>query len=240
MYGFEDTTSSGISMGLNSGATITKFEYNALGGAGGAEQDCIDVTIKVKERDFRTRYYPVVKVYGKNNEGELTDKTSAEYKKQHALLVKDLNGMLTQVVKCFVPVEDLKAALATPINSFKDYAVLLERLIKTVPGWDTKPVDVFLQYQWKISEGQTTTFLEIPKKIGTHGEFLCASKGEGFVKNHTGSLKYVNAEGIEHPFKRSAWFMDSPFANRVQPVEENEDVDLGSGGSPTTTGWPGM
>lgn len=229
MYGFEETTSnvSGGKFGLNSGVFITKFEYNALGGANGAEQDCIDLTVQVDEKEYRTRFYPVSKVYGKEG-GELTDKNSEDYKEAHKVAIQDLNARLTQVAKCFVSVEDIKAAFATPIANFKDYATILERLVKSVPNWDKVPVDVFLEYQWKPSQGQTRTYLQLPKKI-KHGDFICKSKGSGFVENQTGSLKYVNSEGIQHLFKRSEWYMDSPFANAFIESEAGSDVpDLGN------------
>ena len=218
MYGYQDSGelapgNQGGKFGLNTGV-VTKFEFNPNAGKDGAAAEAIDLTVKVDDKEFRSRYFPVTKVFAKGG-GEITDTNSKEYKDGHAAEMKQFNGVISDIVEAFVSKEDLKAALATPISSFKDFASIVTRLVQTTPNWDKKPVDVFLQYQWSPQGDNTRTFLELPKNV-KHGSFVIASQGPGFeeVKTAT-SLKYVNTVGDEHPFKRGEWFLNNNFANPV-------------------------
>ena len=220
MYGYTDSNDvgpgkSGGKFGLNIGANITKFEYNPNGGSGGAEQDCIDFTVQIGEKEFRHRYFPVSKVYGKGG-GEITDTNSEEYKEGLKKEVSLLNATLSDIVKCFVSEADLKTALATPIASFKDYAQILERLVKSTPNWDKTNVDVFLQYQWQPSGENDKTYLELPKNV-KHGTFICRTQGSGYAEDRTPThLRYVHSEsGAVHPFRRNEWFVTSDFAKQT-------------------------
>ena len=220
MYGYQESDGvtpgkQGGKFGLNSGAVVTVFGYNANAGKDGAEQDAIDFTAQIGEREYRLRFFPVSKVFAPKGGGEITDTNSEEYKEGYAVAMKMLNATLTSIVEAFVSPADLKAALATPIAGFKDYAMLLERLVKSVPNWDKMPVDVLLQYQWTIKGENDKTYLELPKAI-KHGIFICKSQGAGFIEERTEShLKYVNADGVTHPFKRNEWFVKHAFANQT-------------------------
>lgn len=222
MYGYQDSSDlgpgkQGGKFGLNTGAFITKFEYNPNSGKDGAEQDGLDLTVQVGEREYRHRFFPVGKVYASRKDGgaELTDTNSEAYKEAYKKEVELLSGTLTDIVKAFVPEEQIKQALATPINSFKDYAQILERLVKSVPNWNKVPVDVFLEYQWSPSGDNDRTFLTLPKNV-KHGQFISKSYGPGFREERTSSsLKYVNEQGEEHPFKRNEWYLGSDFAKQT-------------------------
>lgn len=233
MYGYKDSDdvkpNAGGAFGLNRGANITKFEFNPNAGAGGAAMEAIDFTVKISDKEFRLRFFPVNKVFAKNG-GELTDKTSQEYIDGLEKETNLFNATLTDIVRCFVSVDELKAALNTPIADFKTYALLLQRLIHSVPNWDKKSVDVFLQYQWKPSGTNTVTFLELPKNV-KHGSFICASPEGEYIEEKTPThLRYVSRTGEKHPISRGDWFLKSHFANRI---------DLGAGSSPSGTETPG-
>lgn len=219
MYGYKDSSElapgkQGGKFGLNTGAKVTKFEYNPNAGAGGAAQDAIDLTVQVGEREYRHRFFPISKVYSKEG-GEITDTNSQEYKDAMSKEVSQLNATLSDIVKSFVDPEVLKTALAAPISSFRNYAETLQRLVQSAPNWQSTPVDVFLQYQWKPSGDNDRTYLELPKNV-KHGLFITKSLGEGFkeVKTST-SLTYENESGVKHPFKRGEWFIGSAYANQV-------------------------
>jgi hypothetical protein len=218
MYGYQDSGDlapgkQGGKFGLNTGAFVTKFEYNPNAGSDGSAGDAIDLTIQIGEREYRHRFFPISKVF--KDGSEITDTNSQEYKDGIAKETSQLNAMLTDIVKVFVDEETLKTALATPISSFKNYAEILQRLVQSAPNWQKVPVDVFLQYQWKPSGDNDRTYLELPKNV-KHGLFITKSFGEGFVEERTsGHLKYVNEEGIQHPFKRGEWFLGSAFANQT-------------------------
>ncbi len=152
MYGYQDSGDlapgkQGGKFGLNTGAFVTKFEYNPNAGSDGSAGDAIDLTIQIGEREYRHRFFPISKVF--KDGSEITDTNSQEYKDGIAKETSQLNAMLTDIVKVFVDEETLKTALATPISSFKNYAEILQRLVQSVPNWQKVPVDVFLQYQWK-------------------------------------------------------------------------------------------
>ena len=240
MYGYQESEelapgAQGGKFGLNAGAFITKFEYNPNGGAGGAAQDVIDFTVQIGEKEFRHRFFPVSKVFAKGG-GEITDTKSDEYKEAMAKETSQLNAMLTDIVKVFVDDATLRIALATPVSSFKNYAEVLQRLVQSVPNWQKVPVDVFLQYQWKPQGDNTRTFLELPKNV-KHGIFIMKAQEGEFKEERTATyLRYVNAEGVQHPFKRGSWFLESAFAN---PVDLGGDSNSGgiSGGNTTAAGW---
>ena len=218
MYGYQDSGElapgkQGGKFGLNTGV-VTKFEFDANAGKDGAAAEAIDLTVKVDDKEFRTRYFPISKVFAKGG-GEITDTNSKEYKDGYAAEMKQFNGVISDIVEAFVSKEDLKLALATPISNFKDFASIVTRLVQTTPNWDKKPVDVFLQYQWSPQGDNKRTFLELPKNV-KHGSFITASQGPGFDEVRTATtLKYVNSAGDEHPFKRGEWFLNNNFANQV-------------------------
>lgn len=217
MYGYQDSGDlapgkQGGKFGLNTGAFITKFEFNSNAGKDGAAGDAIDFTVQVGEREYRHRFFPITKVFKEG--AELTDVNSEEYKEAFTKEVGQFNAVISDIVKCFVTKEELETALSTPIPTFKDFANIVTRLVQATPNWQKKPVDVFLQYQWTPSGDNDKTYLELPKNV-KHGVFIVASQGEGFteVKTNT-TLKYVNGD-IEHPFKRGEWFLGSAFANQI-------------------------
>lgn len=239
MYGFEDSEkltpgNQGGKFGLNTGAFLTKFEFNPLAGADGTEGEALDVTVKVGEKEYRHRFFPVGKIYGKSG-GELTDNTTDEYKAEYKKEAALLNATLTDFVKLVVDKETIETAFRTPVSSFKNYAEVLEGLVKSAPNWDKTPIDVFLQYQWKPKGDNTVTFLEMPKNI-KHGLFVVKSTGDKWTEQLSEtSLGYVNEAGNKHPFKRGSWYLGSDFANRVSLEEDTASSDNPAAG--TAAGW---
>ena len=240
MYGYqnaEDVTpgKQGGKFGLNV-AKVTKFEYNPNAGKDEAEQDALDLTIQIGEKEFKQRFFPVSKIFAKGG-GELTDTTTDEYKEEKEKAVKLFNATLASIVESFVSSEDVRTALSTPISNFKDYAQILERLVKSVPNWDKQDVDVFLQYQWTPKGENDRTYLELPKNI-KHGIYVVKSQGPGFVEDRTDThLKYVNAEGVTHPFKRNEWFVKSAFANSQSLGDSSTGAAIQGAGQPAEANW---
>lgn len=242
MYGFQDSKevvqgAGGGRFGLNQKATVSVFQYNPNGGKDGAAQDCIDFTVKIGEREFRTRFFPVDKIFVDNV--EVTDKTSQVYKDEAEKAGKLISATLTEIVKAFVPEDQVKEALSVPFSGFAQWAQAMERLVKSVPNWDSKLVDVFLQYQWQITGENTQTFLELPRNV-KQGLFICAHIPATFTEDRTDThLRYINdTDGSAHPFKRSAWFVESDFANQ-QKLDDTTGAagNAMNAGTSSSAGW---
>lgn len=238
LYGYQDSNdvaagSADGRFGLNTGVKLTAFGYNPNGGKDESEQDAIDITFTIGDRDYNYRQFPVTKVFGKN--GEITDTTSEEYAKAQKEAVSQLNAVLSDIVKCFVSEDDIKQALGQPIANFADYAKILERLVKSNSNWDKMSLDLFLQYQWSPKGDNDKSYLEVPKNA-KHGKFVCPSVDTKWTEDRTEShLRYVNEAGEEHPFKRGQWFVDSAFANQTIVNSTADDVLENAGGGQAST-----
>lgn len=230
-YGYQEAAKSVGVFGKNN-AVLTKFEYNPNGGKGGTPSDCIDIIVKVDEKEYRKRYFPVTKAFVNDENGnrvEITDPKHAAFQRE----LKMLNAELTDLVTSIVPKETVQTALETPMQSFKDFAQTLERLVKGVPGWDSKNINVFLEYQWAPSEGYTRTFLQLPKNT-RQGRIFSADTGKTYkeVRTET-SLRYIAEDGETHPFSRGTWYVQSNFAN-ITILDSNEEAEesmKGAGGA---------
>ena len=224
--------------GLNE-ATLVKFDYVAHGGKDpNVQQDALDVTFKVGEKDFNHRIFPA-RVFGN------TDVNSDAYKEELKASQKQVVLAISQIVEALVPPAQIEQALAaTKPASFKDYVELMSRLIKGVPSWNTKSLHLFLNWQGKPGEGQQKTFLEVPRQtiLKFNNSIYVTAKLDGtWDEDKTdGKLVYKNASGVKHPINRDKWFMEkTKFANRIDltsnttgnapdnefstPVEEKED-----------------
>lgn len=213
-FGFVDDTDeslrskSGGKFGLNSGAFLTKFELNSNAGKDGTEGDALDFTVMIGDREFRNRIYPTTRVYKDNV--ELTDKTTAEYKKLYNDDWSQKNAVIVHVLKVFRTGDEVKAALNTPIATFKDFINVCAALLPD--NFQTKQCDTFLEYQWQISDGQDRTFLQMPKNMKGGYFFIPQQPVSGAwteVRDDKG-LRYVDAQGNEHPFTRDKNFIESP------------------------------
>lgn len=246
MYGYVNSNEvgpglSGGKFGLNK-AVITKFEFTDKAGASGSDGEAIDLTVTVGDREYKNRFFPINKVYAPKNGGEITDKNSEAYKKQFEIENNLLQATLSDIVKCFVNEEVAAQALAGPFPNFKAYAQALERVVKQVPGWDSKPVNVFLQYQYALGKNKdggvnSRTFLELPKNV-KHGVFLTKDFPGDYKPNNVSSgLKYVNENGEEHPIKRTSWFMENAFANQIIVPGQDDNSETGNQIPSPDGGW---
>jgi hypothetical protein len=158
-YASDEVKVSPFNFGLNAGVTkLVKFEWIPNGGKDGAEQEALDIVFNINNTDKSYRKFPVVKAFGKNNE-EITDPNAPEFKE--ALM--DFNATITHVLHTFVDSDTIKAAFSRKIASFKEFAQIAMSLLPR--DYKEIPLDIFLQFQWQIDEGQDKTFLDIPKKM---------------------------------------------------------------------------
>ena len=221
-YGYAEHVAkeSSFVFGLNAGnVRLTKFNHTMHGGKDGAELEALDIMFTIDGNERGYRRFPISRAYAKDDAGEQVEVTDPA----HPAFVqaqKDLSAVLVHIVGCFVDKTDIQAALSRPIASFKDYATILSGLLPT--NFADTPLDGFGQYQWQIGGEAKVTYLEFPKNM-KHGRWLEAAhvpkdKWEKQVKlgASTGetALRYVDADGNVHPFKRNGWYMESNFATQ--------------------------
>lgn len=227
IYGFaDDTETSGSSFrfGLNQGVCkLVKFEWTSHGGSGGTEQEALDIVFEIDGREKGYRQFPITRAY--DQDGNEVTSPSHPAMQQAA---KQFNQRIVHILSCFASRENIQAALNVPISGFKQFCEICQSLLPA--DYATKPLDCFMQYQWQVSEGQNRTFLEFPKNL-KHGKWLCAATTDSWTEKRAANptdkmsraLEYTNSDGVSHPFTRTGWFMNSPFAN--QYVDENAESE---------------
>lgn len=239
MYGFTDDnvkTGSPFTFGLNSGITkMVKFEWTNKGGKEGAEMEALDIVFEINGKEVKYRQFPITKAFEDGK--EIIDPTHPAM----VSAINEFNALMTHILTCFVPKEDyVKNLQAQPITSFKMFCEILVGMLPK--DYATIPLDIFMQYQYSIKGENTQTFLEIPKNL-KHGKFLCRTipsvgtwksviqeQPDDKLRN---ALYYKDDEGNVHPFIRTGWYMNSPFAKQLK----EEAIDLsGSASNPNIAG----
>lgn len=208
-------TKTGGKFGLNAGnAFLAKFSYNANVAKEGQEpREAIEVTVKIGDKDFNDWINPITLVRDKNNV-EITDKASPEYIAGFNAAMIQQNAVVTHYLKAVgVTEEALKASFVNPVTSFADYATRICALLPA--NYQTKPLDVFLEYQWNLGKKQDgslndKTYPTLPKNM-KGGYFIVPAQPGVWAENREldGKLSYTNANGQKHPFERDANFMSS-------------------------------
>lgn len=255
-YGYIDDTDDSLQpkaggvFGLNAGtATLQKFSFREASPAVAASEgvpekkevsESIEVEVLVGDKVFKDWINPITKVFGKNN-AELTDKTSAEYINNYNAAMKQQGAIVTHYLKSVgVPEATIKATLtATPITSFADYG---RRVTGMIPvNASTVALDVFLEYQYNIADGQDRTWLTLPKNM-KGGYFITqAQPGKWTEQRVDGTLKYVNESGATHPFDRDKNFMESNKAKQqgagADATTTNNPMAGGSNAAPAPSTW---
>lgn len=225
-------------MGLNQGCTLAEFTFNPNSGAGGTAGEGVDVSFMIpnREKPMNTRYFKVNKAYNKEGQ-EVTDPNDPDFQ----IAVEQLNGTLIDIAVAIAGRDTVEAALQTNIPDFKAFATILERVIKAVPGWNAKPLDVFLSYQTKVRGENKRTFLELPAaKTIKHGRWVIPAVNGEFTRDKDApGIVYKTAEGIPHPFTRSEWFAKSVFANPIIIGDggESEEGTADTAAQPSSQGW---
>ncbi len=206
------TPKAGGKFGLNPGSFITKFAFNANVAKEGETPRCaIEIVIKVAEKEFKDWIGPITRVFDKDGQ-TITDNTSAEFINAYNREIVQQRALMTHYLKALGVTEEAQAAaLATPPTSFQDYAQRLCSLI--APGYENRPVDVFLEYQYNFGTKQDgtkydKTFPTLPKNM--KGGYFIVPAQPGIwtpATTNDGGLSYVNSNGQKHPIEKSADFM---------------------------------
>ena len=225
LFGFTDDedkslfSSSKGNFGLNQKAHITNFDVQK-----GEFGEFIQLDITVDEKEYSRRFYELgdtLKYKGKNY-----PKGSDEYNKVATMKRKDFSATMTHILKALgITPEAIKAALKNGATSFIDYFNKIKPLLPQ--NMKEIPVDVFLQYQYKIKEGQDVTFLELPYGmqdgywISKHIEPV----GEWKEEKTKDYIKYTDEAGNVHPLQKSKSFASSTKAERQEKVKATPKKD---------------
>jgi hypothetical protein len=234
--GFEsdEVKVSPFNFGLNAGKTfLKKFEWTPTGGKDNTEQEALDIVFEINATEKSYRVFPVTKAFIKGG-GETTDRNSAEFKEELA----NFKAKIFHILHCFVSRETFEVAVAKKIESFKDYCTIVAALLPK--DFSTRPLDIFMQFQYNIPDNKSRTYLEIPTKQ-KHGKWLVPAQAgtwnkkviEGADDSEKEALTYVNEKGEKHPFVRTGWFMNNNFAK--QQSDSTAVNDTNTGGDATGT-----
>lgn len=210
----------GGQFGLNVGAFMTKFELNPMSGKNKSQGDALDIVISVADKDFNNKIFPVSKIYDKNG-NEIADVNSVEYIKGFNKEILQTNAVILHFLKAVGVTEDrIRQAFGTPVASFAEFINGLAALLPA--NFNTFPLDIFLEYQWDISEGQDQTFLQLPKNM-KGGYFACPAQVGTWIaeKDSKEGLIYRNQNGAIHPFNRDKNFMEGKKANQQKTGDED-------------------
>jgi hypothetical protein len=232
-YGYQSDDSPrtrSIRFGLNQNVKLAKFEFNPNGGKDGEAQECLDISFSFPEGDtVSQRMFPVTKAFlpAKEGGGEVT----VEENPTHPEILKAFanhNAMVVHILSCFRDKEDIKAALSRPFKNYKDFVNTCAGLLPK--NFSEIPLDIFAQYEWQPREGQSKTYLTLPRKMA-YGPWLCkhvepapddngqnaewvAVAKENPVDADKVALWYEDGAENRHPFIKNGWFMRSAFARQ--------------------------
>lgn len=236
-------TKSGAKFGGNFGvAFLTKFMYNAnVAKEGQPAREAIELEVTIGERSYKEWINPVDQVKDKNNV-VITDKTSAEYIAGFNALIVQQNATVTHYLKAVgVTEEAIKAAFVAPVATFAEYAIRICTLLPM--GFEKKPLDLFLEYQWNFGKKQDgtlndKTYPTLPKNMKGGYFILPAQPGVWVEKREEdGKLTYVNSNGQKHPFERDANFMSSNKGTQQVLGQAATTSPMGSVAATPSTDW---
>lgn len=261
-YGYQtdEVAVSPFNFGLNAGITkLKKFEWIANGGKDGAEQEALEIIFEINGKEKSYRQFPVTKAYKSeaNGGGEVTDPSAPEMEEAR----KTFSSVITHILGCFVAKDKLAAHFNQPINSFKDYCTIAMNALPR--NFNEVVLDIFMQYQWNIREGQNRTFLEIPKSM-KNGKWLQVAqvpqagadgpaewkevRKEKPQDNDQTALVYKDGAGNTHNFTRYGRYVKGNLANQqktrdaqAQDAAASNIAASGAGAPPAsnaaTAGW---
>lgn len=224
----------GGKFGVNFGnCFLTRFKFNPNANAekpGEPVRPTIEITVQIGDKEYPTWINPVTQVIVNNN--AVTEFTTPEAITEFNNAVTQQNAVVTHYLKSVGVTEDaLKNVLSTGVASFEDYA---QKICSLLPiGFDKKPLDVFLEYQWNFGKKKDgtlndKTYPTLPKNM--KGGYFIVPAQPGVWKEviaEDGALSYQNNLGAEHPISKDATFMNSNKGKQQVLGQENASSPMG-------------
>ena len=239
--------------GLNEHVKLVTFQHVPATGKDltGPEALKVEFLFAGEEEPLPYYIYPVTQITYEDKEAgtkiEIKSYRECANDAQRKAWMNEMNklsGLLTSILEVFMPRERVQASLSRPVSGFKAYidlcATLLPKDFKQVP------LDLFLQYKWTTTQkkdqegnltGEEAVYLEIPR-TARQGLWLIKHREaqvqwkmkkldpENTEDNVQQALWYEDAAGNIHPFKRSGYFIKSPWAKNLK--ERNGEMEGGS------------
>lgn len=208
--------------GLNTGF-ITTMSYVEDKNKSGEAYKAISIVAKINEGEYRKMIFLSPEVYETGKEfgtAKLLSPGMEGYEEAfYAHYVGDI-AVIKQILHAFgITNETIDKNLEGA--SMENFLDGIKKLVSLAPeNYDKLPVDIFLEYEWAIREGQKKTYPVLPKNL--KGGYFIVKHEEGTwteVRDAEG-LHYVNESGTKHTFVRTANFMTSNkgVQQTLQPV----------------------
>lgn len=205
--------------GLNEGF-LSKLEFNDKASKDGADGNAIDLTVKIGDREYYNRFFLNEQVYDNNN--NLVGPGEAGYVDHFKNTYIQIGAVVKQALKSVGVTEaQIQAVPRVSVTEEKGlvpgFTTDVKNMLALLPqDFASKPIDVFLEYQWNIPEGKDRTYLTLPKNMKGGYFMLPQEKPVGKwteVRSEEG-LHYIDGAGNKHTFVRSSDYMESNKANQ--------------------------
>lgn len=226
----------GGKFGLNTNCTFSLIDFTDKAGKDNSDGNAVDINILIGDREYKRRVYdPEGKnLYGKNN----TQVAPGEEGYQE-LLNAELNQTTAMLVHAVKAAGVTPEALNTTLAAAKpaSFAAFVQICISLLPAdYKKRPIDVFLQYQWAISDGQTRTFLELPKNMKQKYWVVPSTPGVEWkeIRDEKGII-YIDDKGNKHKIEKSASFVESNFAKQQNLTDSVSSLE--NAGSADKSEW---
>lgn len=221
--------------GLNGPVHFSELTFVTDAGKDKSPGLAVDINVMVKDREYKRRIYDASGQPQLDKSGNQVQPGEKGYDDLFANTMSQGIAVIKHALKAVgVTDEQIKAVAAT--LSLDAVGEGMGKLIALAPAdYKSKPIDAFLEYQWSISEGQSQTFLELPKNM----------KGGAFLLPHTppvgkwteriteeGNLEYFDNQGNIHKFNRSKDYMESPKAIQQGGNSQNSAMATVNGSQP--------
>lgn len=225
---------SGGKFGLNQGK-ISKLEV-LKDEKDGKPYTYVSHEVTIGSREYRNRFFLNNEVYGKDSLLSPGDEGYDEAFYNHYIhviaVIKHALGALG------VTDATINNALQGLDNSKLFEGV--EKLVSLAPNnYQNIEVDIFLEYQWNIPDGQDRTFLTLPKNMkgGSFLSPLVQPVGKWKEVRTENGLSYVDDANNVHPFQRNSSYMESNKA--IQQSVNAQEVNTGgfSGTGSSSSGY---